>query len=134
MLQLECDFLLHVHFSNCLCPSQVTGKNGNHDQGVRNVRPSPGTKAGQSSLLERCSHGGLFTQIRLCPRKQSSFAISMAPVGPLLTPLQIDLARLCDLAFDNLKSQLNEKNIIQELFSPFTAELVLSHIIAVRNP
>ena len=58
----------------------------------------------------------------------------MAPVGPLLTPLQIDLARLCDLAFDNLKSQLNEKNIIQELFSPFTAELVLSHIVAVRNP
>jgi len=40
----------------------------------------------------------------------------------LLTPRQIGLTRLCDLAFDNIKSQLCEKNIVKELFSPFAAK------------
>lgn len=40
----------------------------------------------------------------------------------LSTPWQMGLTRLRDLAFDNIKSQLNEENIIKELFSSFTAE------------
>ena len=43
-----------------------------------------------------------------------------------LTPPQIDLACLRDLAFDDIKSQLDETNILQELLSPFTAEFVVS--------
>lgn len=42
-------------------------------------------------------------------------------VEPLLIPRQVDLKSLRDLAFDNIRSQLNEKNIVNELFSPFTA-------------
>ena len=29
---------------------------------------------------------------------------------------------LCDIAFDDIRSKLDENNIIEELFSPFTAE------------
>jgi hypothetical protein len=48
--------------------------------------------------------------------------ISLLPVEPLLTLWQIDLTSLRDLAFDNIKSQMDENNILQELLSPFTAE------------
>ena len=58
----------------------------------------------------------------------------MLSTGLLSTPWQIDLACLRDLAFDNIKSQLDEKNIVQELFSPFTAESVIPHAIATRTP
>ena len=50
----------------------------------------------------------------------------------LTIPCQIGLARLSDLAFDNIKTQLNEKNIVRELFSPFTAERVVSRPVATR--
>jgi len=49
----------------------------------------------------------------------------MLVVKPPLTPWQIGLAHLGDLAFDNIRSQMDEKNILRELFSPFTAERVV---------
>ena len=52
----------------------------------------------------------------------------------LPTSRQIDLKCLRDLAFDNIKSQLDEKNIIEELFSPFTAESAVPHIVITRIP
>ena len=52
----------------------------------------------------------------------------------LLTPWQIGLACLGDLAFDNIKSQLSEKNIVRELFSPFTAEQVVSRLMVTSVP
>ena len=35
---------------------------------------------------------------------------------------QIGLTELCDTAFEDIKSKLDENNIVGELFSPFTAE------------
>ena len=55
-------------------------------------------------------------------------------MAPLSTRLQIDLTCLRDLASENIKSQLNEKNIVQELFSPFTAESAVPRIIAISIP
>ena len=47
----------------------------------------------------------------------------------LSSPWKIDLTCLRNLAFENIKSQLNEGNIVQELFSPFTAESAVPCII-----
>jgi len=58
----------------------------------------------------------------------------MLMVELLLTPWQIGLASLCDLAFDNIKSQLCEKNIVKELFSLFTAKQVVLHLVAICIP
>jgi hypothetical protein len=35
---------------------------------------------------------------------------------------QAGVTGLCDVAFEDIRSNLDESNIIEELFSPFTAE------------
>jgi len=35
---------------------------------------------------------------------------------------QVGLIELCDIAFEDIRSKLDENNIVGELFSPFTAE------------
>jgi len=35
---------------------------------------------------------------------------------------QVGLTELCDNAFEDIQSKLDENNIVGELFSPFTAE------------
>jgi len=35
---------------------------------------------------------------------------------------QVGLTELCDTAFEDIQSKLDENNIVGELFSPFTAE------------
>ena len=39
---------------------------------------------------------------------------------------KVGLIGLCDIAFKDIQSKLDENNIAQELFSPFTAEYVIS--------
>jgi len=66
---------------------------------------------------------------------QARFVQCLQLVGELpLTPWQIGLARLGDLAFDNIKSQLSEENIVRELFSPFTAQQVVSLLMTTWIP
>ena len=47
-------------------------------------------------------------------------------LAPTIFFLQVGLTRLCDIAFKGIQSQLDENNILEELFSPFTAESVIS--------
>ena len=35
---------------------------------------------------------------------------------------QVGFTELCDIAFEDIRSKLDENNILQELFSPFSAE------------
>ena len=49
----------------------------------------------------------------------------------LLKPSQIGFTHLRDLAFDNIKSQLCEANIVRELFSVFTARQAISYFLMV---
>ena len=65
----------------------------------------------------------MLTKICLCPYKQGLLCVYIGG-GAILNAWQIGFTCLRDLAFDNIESQLNEKNIINELFSPFTAEQV----------
>ena len=60
------------------------------------------------------------------------FVQRLCPGGVLLNPSQVGLTCLRDLAFDNIKSQLCEANIIKELFSVFTARQVISYFVMIR--
>jgi len=73
----------------------------------------------------------MLAQVCLCPRKQGTLGICMLVVELPLTRWQVGLTCLGNLAFDNIRSQMDEKNIVGELFSPFTAERVVSPFAAV---
>ena len=71
----------------------------------------------------------MLTQIYICPCEQGSLSVCTFVVELLLTSWQIELTSLRDLAFGNIRSQLNEKNIVKEFFSQFTARQFLSHLV-----
>ena len=46
---------------------------------------------------------------------------------------QVGLTGLCDIALKDIQSKLDASNIVQELFSPFTAESAIPQLSTARR-
>ena len=81
------------------------------DSGTFSVLP-PGVVVG-----DPCSPKSIYHLAeKVCP----TFLLGYVITDRSLT--QVGLIELCDTAFEDIQSKLDENNIVRELFSPFTAE------------
>ena len=67
--------------------------------------------------IEPCSPKSVY-----CLANQVCFPLFVSNGGTNILLLQVALTRLRVMAFKDIRSKLDENNIIEELFSPFTAE------------
>ena len=93
-------------------PHELSPIEESPEEEVASITPS------RAAVDESCSPKSVYA----LTSKVCSACISAVEL--FLTPWQIGFTCLRDLAFDNIESQLNEKNIVNELFSPFTVEQV----------
>ena len=96
----------------------------------QNGCPGDETKSLQDRERQSASPG-IITAEPCSPKSiyQVANQVCFAPPGDIGTNNffpQVGLTRLCDIAFKDIQSQLDENNILEELFSPFTAESVIS--------
>lgn len=95
----------------------------------QNGYPGDETKSLQDRERQSASPG-IITAGPCSPKSiyQVANQVCHAPPGDVGTNdffPQVGLIRLCDIAFKGIQSQLDENNILEELFSPFTAESVI---------
>jgi hypothetical protein len=76
------------------------------------IVPPPG-----AIVLEPCSHKSIYS---LAKKVCLAALLDDAVINNFFA--QVGLTGLCDIAFKSIQSQLGENNIVQELFSPFTAK------------
>ena len=97
-----------------------TGSSGD-ERKISLDQGGPGTPPPGAVTVEPCSPKSVYrlaNEVCLVPLSGDVPANdSFAKVG---------LIGLCDIAFKDIQSKLDENNIAQELFSPFTAEYVIS--------
>ena len=120
-----------ITFSTIISPGATTESQGKEtpdgsslvESGLPQMSEVASPPLSGVAAVESCSPKSVYA---LASRVRSLYVLV---VEPPLTPWQVDLKPLRDLAFDNIRSQLNEKNIVHELFSPFTAEYVVLHLL-----
>ena len=89
----------------------LDGRYTPHDSGGLSV-PPPNTVVGNP-----CSPKSIYRLAeKVCSAPFLEFIVTDKPFT------QVGLTELCDTAFEDIQSKLDENNIIGELFSPFTAE------------
>ena len=103
----------------------------------QNGCPGDETKSLQDRERQSASPG-IITAEPCSPKSiyQVANQVCFAPPGDIGTNNffpQVGLTRLCDIAFKDIQSQLDENNILEELFSPFTAESVISKLTAANR-
>jgi len=120
-----------ITFTTGLCSQDITpsGKEqiqdgcsqgeGKSTQGSEGLSASPPCAV----VVEPCSFKSVYclaSRVYLSPlRSDAVINSSFAQVG---------LTGLCDIAFKDIQSRLDENNIVQELFSPFAAESVIPQL------
>ena len=78
-------------------------------------------------VVELCSPKSVYclaSKVCLAPFRSDVADSSFAKIG---------LTGLCDIAFEDIQSKLDENNIVQELFSPFAARSIISQSLVAYS-